>query len=203
MGLEASCDVEWAGESGHGRAKLESDALRFNGPFRMSIPLGDIQKVVARDGMLEITAGRERAVFHLGAVAERWADKILNPPSVLYKLGVKPGMAVGVVGLADESLLEQLRARTERVSVGRPRKDSDIIFLFAVSVTDLARLAGLRERIVAGGAVWTIWPKGRAELKEDHVRDAARAAGLVDVKVASVSDRLSALKLMIPRAQRA
>jgi hypothetical protein len=34
------------------------------------------------------------------------------------------------------------------------------------------------------------------------VRDFGKTAGLVDVKVARFSDTLSALKMMIPRAQR-
>lgn len=42
----------------------------------------------------------------------------------------------------------------------------------------------------------------KAEFREDDVRAAALAAGLVDVKVARFSDTLSALKLVIPRAQR-
>jgi hypothetical protein len=47
-----------------------------------------------------------------------------------------------------------------------------------------------------------LWPKGRKELREDDVRAAAKAQGLVDVKVMSFSATLSALKLVIPVALR-
>jgi hypothetical protein len=67
---------------------------------------------------------------------------------------------------------------------------------------DLPRLTTLRAAIDKGGAVWVIWPKGRKEFREDDVRAYGRAAGLVDVKVARFSDTLSALKMVIPRAQR-
>ena len=52
------------------------------------------------------------------------------------------------------------------------------------------------------GAIWVVWPKGRKELREDDVRNAAKAQGLVDIKVMSFSETLSALKLVIPVAER-
>jgi hypothetical protein len=70
------------------------------------------------------------------------------------------------------------------------------------SAKDLARLATAEKTIARDGAIWVLWPKARAELKEDHVRAAALKVGLVDVKVASFSDTLSALKLVIPVARR-
>jgi hypothetical protein len=214
MGLEAECRVEWASEDGHGRAQLETDALRFKGAFRLSIPIRKINNVVARGGTLEVTFGRERAVFHLGNAATRWAERILHPPSLLDKLGVKADMSVAVVGRdvdaaggasprrAHHAWLAELGTRTNRIATGRPRADTEMAFLFALSPSDLSRLKTLRAAIRSDGAIWVIWPKGRPELKEDHVRDAARAIGLVDVKVASVSEQLSGLKLMIPRALR-
>jgi hypothetical protein len=47
-----------------------------------------------------------------------------------------------------------------------------------------------------------VWAKGRKELNENHVRDAALDAGLVDVKVARFSATHSALKLVVPKAKR-
>jgi hypothetical protein len=47
-----------------------------------------------------------------------------------------------------------------------------------------------------------VWVKGRKELNENHVREAALDAGLVDVKVARFSETHSALKLVVPRARR-
>jgi hypothetical protein len=202
MGLEAQCTAEHGDATSSGKALLETDALLFKGTFRLAIPLRGIRKVVVRDGRLEIAFGRERVVLHLGTKAERWAQKIRNPPSVVDKLGVKPEMRVGLVGPADEALVAAMRARGAELTVDRPRKGSDLVFLFASRPGDLGRLPALGRAIAPAGAVWVVWPKGQPELKEDHVRAAAREAGLVDVKVASVSERLSGLKLMIPRARR-
>ena len=55
---------------------------------------------------------------------------------------------------------------------------------------------------IEDGAVWVVWPKGRKEFREDDVRAYGPRAKLVDVKVVRFSDALSALKMMIPRAQR-
>ena len=57
-------------------------------------------------------------------------------------------------------------------------------------------------RAVPTGAVRVVWPKGRPQMKEDHIRAVAPAADLVDVKVCAFSETLAALKLMIPRAKR-
>ena len=47
-----------------------------------------------------------------------------------------------------------------------------------------------------------IWPKGQKAFREDDVRAAGPGARLVDVKVVSVSERLSGLKMMVPVALR-
>jgi hypothetical protein len=201
MGLEATCRVQHGGRADTGRAQLETDSLRFKGvDLRFSIPLRTIQKLDVRSGRLAVTFGSGTAVFHLGDAAARWAEKIRNPKGVLDKLGVKPDMLVALVGSTDPALADEIRARTSMV--GRPRAGMEMVFLFATKVGDLARLGSLRASLVPHGAIWVVWPKGRPELKEDHVREAGRGAGLVDVKVASVSAALSGLKLMIPRAKR-
>jgi hypothetical protein len=201
MGLEATCRVQHGEHTGSGRAQLETDTLRFKGEdFRLSIPLRDIQKLSVRSGRLEVGFGTKTAVFHLGDQAMRWAEKIRNPPSVLDKLGVKTDMAIALAGTPDTALVEQIRARTPHV--GKPRAGTELAFLFAGAVRDLGRLESLKKAIAPAGAIWVVWPKGRPELREDHVRAEARDIGLVDVKVASVSAALSGLKLMIPRAKR-
>jgi hypothetical protein len=203
MGLAADCRVDHGARSSSGRAQLETDALLFKGDFRLKIPLRDIRRLSTQDGRLEVRFGSETAVFHLGAAAERWGDKIRNPPSVLDKLGLKADMKVSVAGtVADPALLAAIEARAGDVAVGRPRAASDVIVFFAAAVTDLSRLETLRRSIVPAGAIWVVWPKGQPALKEDHVRAAALEVDLVDVKVASVSPVLSGLKLMIPRAHR-
>ena len=67
---------------------------------------------------------------------------------------------------------------------------------------DEARLAKLIPAIEPDGALWAVYAKGRRDLSENTVRDAALGMGLVDIKVVAFSAALSALKLVIPRALR-
>jgi hypothetical protein len=124
------------------------------------------------------------------------------PRPLMDKLGVKAGMRVSVVGLDQPWLVEELTARGAEVTLGRARKGSALVFAGMTKKGDLARLPGLREAIEPDGSVWVIWPKGRKEFREDDVRAAGPGARLVDVKVVSVSDTLSGLKMMVPVALR-
>ena len=119
------------------------------------------------------------------------------------KLGIQPGHAVAVLGLADQkAFLMDLKARVGAWSADTVRKGTDVVLLRADSTRDLAKLASLERTIARNGMIWVVWPKGRPELKEDHVRAAALRSGLVDVKVCAFSESLSGLKLVIPVARR-
>ena len=79
--------------------------------------------------------------------------------------------------------------------------------MLPANIPDLQQMAndGLAEfegKITRDGAIWTVWAKGRRELREDDIRRAATAAGLVDVKVVKFSETHSALKLVIPKDRR-
>jgi hypothetical protein len=109
---------------------------------------------------------------------------------------------VSVIAVDDPSFHEELQRRAAAISVGRAKKQSDLIVFGATATAALDKLTALRESIVPAGAIWVVWPKGQKALREDDVRKAALAQGLVDVKVMSFSDALSGLKLVIPVAKR-
>jgi hypothetical protein len=121
---------------------------------------------------------------------------------VIDKLGVKPGQSVAVIGIDDATFARQLQDRAAAVTIGRAPKGSHLVFLGAGATRALGRLATLEKTIARDGGVWVVWPKGRKELTEDHVRAAAKTSGLVDVKVVAFSATHSALKLVIPLARR-
>lgn len=203
MGLEATCEVRFRGRTVSGQARLESKELLFRGgELKITIPFRDMDAVAARDGRLEVSLREGRASFALGAAAEKWARAIRSPRSLVDKLGVKPGSIVAAIGLADEEVLSQVRERAGDVSLGRARRGSDVVLVQISSKAELTRLGRLRGSLKPNGAIWAVWVKGRKALTENDVRAAALSAGLVDVKVASVSDALSGLKLVIPVAAR-
>jgi hypothetical protein len=185
-----------------GTARLESTELRFRGDFRLTIPLRDVQTVEAKDGALLVHFAEGTAAFELGALAEKWANKIRNPKSVLDKLGVKPDHKIGAVGSLDAQLIQQLEQRSRELTVGRPRPDSDLIFIAADRKSDLRQLASLQRYLKRNGAIWVVRPKGGAGPTERDVMEAGKAAGLVDTKVVSLSETHTAEKYVIPVSRR-
>ena len=202
MGQEAACTCRAGLQVSKGKALLESTEILFRGEFRLAIPFQDIRAVAAKNGVLAVKTAAGTTSFELGPRAEKWAEKIRSPRSLIDKLGVEPGHTVSVIGVADAGFLRDARARAAGLSTGRPRKDSNLVFLGVASVAALERLSTLRESIRRDGGIWVIWPKGQPHIKEDHVRAAAKRAGLTDVKVVAFSTTHSALKLVIPLAKR-
>jgi hypothetical protein len=131
-------------------------------------------------------------------------EKVYTKP-LLDKLGVRPGIRIAIVGEVDPdgSFRIQLADRTSDVTVGRPKADTDLVFLAADSHAELADLAALRTRIRPAGAIWVVSRKGRAAtLRDVEVMAAAKEAGLVDNKVVSFSATHTSIRLVIPVALR-
>ena len=110
-----------------------------------------------------------------------------------------------VIGLDDRAFVASLRQRAASVSEKKAQPQSDMIIVRVANRTELDRLKTLRSALKSNGMFWVLWRKGLKgpkDVKESDVMAAAKAHGLVDVKVASFSDELSALKLVIPTALR-
>lgn len=202
MGLEAVCDVVVDAERGTGRVHLDSDALIVRGELRVRVPFSQITALSSEKGWLDVRFGDRRARLFLGPRAEFWATKIRSPRGLMDKLGVKPGSKVSLVGIPDSSLVKEFRAHADSVSIGRVRKGAELVFFGVENPQDLNRLKELRSRLAPTGSLWVFWRKGGKTLREDDIRAVLPRAGLVDVKVASISAALSGLKLMIPRSLR-
>ena len=129
-------------------------------------------------------------------------ERVYTTP-LLDKLGVKPGSRVAIVGLDDAGFRAELAERTSDITVGRPKRDTDVIFLAADTIDELMRIGSLQRSLKPNGAIWVISRKGKtATLRDVEVIDAAKAVGLVDNKVASFSATHTALRLVIPLARR-
>lgn len=196
MGREAECRVDFGGRSSRGKALLETDHVLFRGEFRLKLPFAGLRSVEAAGGTLRLECADGVAAFDLGADAAKWAEKIRNPPSRLAKLGVKAGVRVAVERIGDAAFREELQVAGAEFA----ERDLDLLFLGANSEDDLAAVAP--GRLKPAGAVWVIYPKGRKDFGEAHVRGAGLAAGLVDTKVAAFSPALTALKFVIPVSKR-
>ena len=112
-------------------------------------------------------------------------------------------MTVMLVGVRDDDFEGELRARgatlVKRAAAAAP---PDLIFFAVEQRESLDRLASLAAMIQRNGAVWVLRPKGKSGISESDTMAAGKRAGLVDVKVVSFSDAISAEKYVIPVAKR-
>jgi hypothetical protein len=122
--------------------------------------------------------------------------------SLLDKLGVKSGQRVAVLHVADAAFLSDLAVRMPEFSRGSVSGQADIIFFGAENVGDLPRLKSLAKSIQKNGAIWVVYPKGKKHIREVDVIAAGKPAGLIDNKVCKFSDTHTALRFVIPLANR-
>jgi len=204
MGREARCTLCLRDAVSTGEALLETDELLFRGDdgLRLKLPFKEMRSVEARDGQLRMEFSDGPLVFQLGAQADKWAQKIRHPQSLLDKLGVKQGMKVSVLGVDNPEFLAGLQERTENVSFEQPPPRANAIFVAANSPVDLTGLTALREAISPNGAVWVVFRKGRKDFNENDILRGGLAAGLVDVKVVRFSVTHTASKFVIRKAER-
>lgn len=129
-------------------------------------------------------------------------ERVYTTP-LLDKLGVRPGMRVALIDIDDDSIRPLLADRTSDITEGWPPPETDIVLLGADSTEALEPLKALAGQIRPNGSIWVVSRKGKlATLRDVEVIDAARAAGLVDNKVASFSATHTSLRLVIPLARR-
>lgn len=202
LGREAVCHGRLGAQSGEGTALLETDELIFRGDFRVKVPLAAITAVVAKGGALTLAWPGGKLTLTLGEQAEKWARAITHPRTVIEKLGVKPGLQVVIVGRFETAFRTEIMNALGVKPGVKPVPGCDLVFRLLVHANDVERLEELVPAITPDGGIWAVYPRGRRDLSEDTVRTAARAAGLVDVKVVRISEKHGALKLVIPRAAR-
>jgi hypothetical protein len=200
VGREATGTARTGGGTGRAKILLETDEVILRGEVRARVPFRTLTAVEPGPAGLRLAWPDGEAIVELSeAEAARWADRIANPSSLLDKLGVKDGTTVVVLDVDDGAFQTELAGRAVKVRKAGP---AEVVVWGLDEPSDLSRLPSLIDWIRPAGALWAVWAKGRKELNENHVRDAALEAGLVDVKVARFSATHSALKLVVPKAKR-
>ena len=205
MGREAMGAVRLGDATGKAKVLLETDELIFRGEVKGRVPFRALTAIEPGEDGLRLTWADGEALVGLSATeASWWADRIANPPTLLDKLGVREGSTVVVLDpdselAGDGAFAAELAARSVKV---KPAGSAEVVIWAIDEAADLARIPALIKWIQPAGALWAVWPKGRKTLNENHIREAALDAGLVDVKVARFSATHSALKLVVPKAQR-
>jgi hypothetical protein len=127
---------------------------------------------------------------------------------IVDKLGIKPGHAVtfgSVRGYVDDLLRDRILER-----IGRPFAEEDepcdVVLVDVDEQSDaIAELTRWQPRLKPNGGIWLLTRK-RGQLGYVDQREliaAGGTAGVVDNKICSVSDTISAMRFVIRRVDRA
>jgi hypothetical protein len=196
MGRQANCRCDWNNETAQVTALVEPPNLILRGEIRRKLPLSQLRHVRADRDVLRFKFGPDIVTLKLGAAtAEKWAKAILTPPpSLAKKLGITPESTVWTIGIVDDAALEEALGEARQSS----RKGADVIVARVNTAAELANaFKSTAKKTSAGTPLWIVFRKGPSHaIHGSDVRSAGLAAGIVDVKIASVSMQLTALKFV-------
>jgi hypothetical protein len=203
MGNEVNGAMRTGNERRAGKILLETSEIIFRGlDHRLKIGFAEMLEVAAADGELRVKTKSGMTIFEVGAVAEKWREKILHPKTRAQKLGVKAGSKVRLVGEFSADFLKELKVSK---SVILPEGDTsfpEITFLLVDAMRALAAIGKHAKKINGAEALWVVYAKGKKEITELDVISAGRRTGLKDVKVVGFSATHTALKFMVPLEKR-
>lgn len=191
MGREVVCQVRHEGRTAEVKALLETEAVILRGEIKAILPFASMKCVEAADGVLHL----DDTALEIGTQAEKWADKILNPPTLLDKLGIKPTTSVAALGFADRSFLNGHACDT----CLKEGAEYDAVLFHAPTLNELRGIHKIKGAIGKRTMLWIVYPKGRKDITEKQVFVHGKGIGLVDVKVCKFSDTLTALKFVRPK----
>jgi hypothetical protein len=196
MGREARCTCRCGQRSGRVTALLESGELILRGEFRARAQFTSLTNVQVRGDTLVLAAAGETIELDLGAKrAQSWAAALAAPPQTLaQKLGIAATTPVYFHGTIDPEPLRDALARANDRAPSIHEADVALI-----RTDDPNELAAWLDGPAAGAnaPIWVVYRKGRgAPFGENGVREIMRARGLIDTKIARVSDELSALRFV-------
>jgi hypothetical protein len=199
MGSEVDARLVHGKRRVPGRALFETDEILFRGTPRVRVALRDVREARAEGDALVLRLADETVTLEIGARhAARWAEKIRTPPTRLSKLGIGPGVKVALVGAFAESDTREVLGVATKATPGA----AGVTLLGAATKKELARVAALRGKMRHDAALWVVYPKGVTVIREADVIGAGRDAGLKDVKVVRFSETHTALKFVVPLAER-
>jgi hypothetical protein len=205
MGNESTCQAQIGNRQLTGKASLETTELLFrptDGSQRLKIPFSSIKSASASDGKLHIQTAEALSIFDLGPIADKWCHKILHPKTRTEKLGIKSATSISLLGTFAPDFKKEFRAATKKITESKIDPAAEIIFLAAASKKDLAPVPKIAKTLKGAAALWIVYPKGKKELTELEVIQSGRNSGLKDVKVVGFSPTHTALKFVLPLANR-
>jgi hypothetical protein len=121
---------------------------------------------------------------------------------LIKKLGIKPGFKLAFVHAPEDyTLLAELSGDVQHISLDAAAQNLDFVQAFYQDRMALEHeFPLLKDAIHRSGMIWVSWLKKSSkiptDIDENIVRDIGLSSGLVDVKVAAVTDIWSGLKFV-------
>ncbi len=197
MGLESECVAVIDEARFTGKLLLEGEELILRCKPTMRFKLNSLSSWKAVGNKLQAKSKSGPVCFQIDGDAQKWLDKIKNPPTRESKLGIKPTSKIYTVGTVPDEFAEVINSQV----ISRPT-ESDMILWFAESKSDLKRAKTVRSKLRSSSFIWVIYPKGVQIIRESDVFDALRAVGLKDTKVMSFSNTHTGHKFVVPLSDR-
>lgn len=126
---------------------------------------------------------------------------------VLDKLGIKPGQAVAFEGaeqFIDLDLRRRIAERTGRPPATEDERVNVVLVAIDETINPVEVLKKWRARLVSNGGIWLLTAKrgqpGYVDQRE--LIAAGQSAAVVDNKVCSISDMVSAVRFVIRKKER-
>ena len=193
MGLEQRSRAIVDGMESEGKLYLDSKCLSFRSKtLSFAIDLGPLVKVAQQGTWLEVRSKKTVVLLEIGSSAPKWMEKILHPPNLLQKLGVKANIRCFIAGRFSASFRRDL----DSAGVQWVKKvgDSQLAFLLVKSERELTKIQELSQQMQPKQSIWIVSPKGDDSLPQNQVMSFCRSSQLGPSKVASFDEHLTAMR---------
>ena len=192
MGLEEKVTAKKGRKTFDGKLHVDSRQLEFRSKeFKWNVSLDGKPDAEASKGLLVVQNGSEKVSFKVSE-PQKWVSKILNPPSLTKKLGVKSEQCCFISKGFDRAFKTEIRAAGAKIV--RSIERAELLFLRIDSVEQLSSFDEVASELESGVNIWVIWPKGSKNIGQSDVMRRAKSLGLGPSKTASINDDHSSMR---------
>lgn len=196
MGLEINCKGIVSGNEYQGRLHVDSKEIKFTcADAKWNHPVGSDVTAKVNDGVLQVGSGKKSARFELGSDAEKWLEKILNPPSRMKKLGIKAGQKIFLQGSFPTEFEEEIEKAGAEIASSLSH--CTLLIALVESFQELTALKKPVGKLETGMSVWVVWPKGETAVTQNQVIDFGKSLGTGPGKSCAFDERLTAMRFTL------
>lgn len=121
--------------------------------------------------------------------------ELMSQTPISQKLRIKEGYIVLIIN-SPTGYITKLGNTGATLLIDPAKHPFDLIQVFASTKKDLEQqLSKIKSLVKAKGLIWVTYPKGKAEINRDSIREYASTVGLQAVSLVAVDDTWSALRL--------